>query len=1048
MGYILTEDGGHLLTEDGSGRFLVEGSVPFPFLRGSWTGSYAVASGFFFPFPSATSVQVSVTNTAGDWLFALVAWRQAAAGQGTSVALADDAHNWWEPVGSPATDSSASGVVRTAVWAAPAARVTPGGTTVVQVTPTGPYLSLAVLIVDVAGMLPWYQVAMTPGSNYANAATSLALSAGVPSAQALEFAVFGSDNNSDVITGPAGWTALSTVTASNGADHTADIKLTPAYQVTSGGTSASVSSSGSLDLAGVVAGILVSAPAPAQQNLNWPVMITEAAVGSGVQTPPSQLTWTDISSRALALSIKQGKQYSLGSLSAGQGTITLDSPDGATIPPGTGIFAGIDSGMPVRRRVIIPQLASPHYVAFNGFYRRSPWAMDPALYRGKTTAELTDAWGYAAGQLNSMAINEALLDTPHSVWPATDPAGSSSASNLAPGNSLPLTQVVSKYGGGGAVPAFGADSGRLPGASSAQVTASGTGAAGTGMWSQALDGNSLAYNGYGYCLACTDPGYPAISGGVTAETWASCTLTSTLAAVGGNGLCLVATSGGTFNTAQSKMPNGMPVTLGILGGSSLPTPFTPGTYYVTGSDGQGNYNLSATQGGTAITTTSSGVGTLVPFLLWDPVITSLRDGKGTVTGLSVRNTDGALLLLQRSGTSVTATVISTGGQDYRAGGPYHFSLAVTQSAWRVFVNAGSLLTATGTFSPALPASFREASFAGVQDAVSQGYALPGTIGFPGVYPGFSPQIRVINRMSAASPGLAGEAACDRIERILQYAGLAGRRWLGHQEVTYEGDLCASGQDIGGQGAASACGNIAASTLPAMLYVAPTGDIVYRSKLYTWNEPVKWTLGDNAAAGEIPFLVSVATDYDPTRVSAPVQVTSLDSQAVTVASGTTSSTTMAAVTAAAARQYGGQPYTSTSYLYLDFTSQYTAGGSSVDLANWVANIYRRPQNRIQAVTVEASANSANGVSPQQAWQFWAGASAGDMVAVNVRPPTASTLPLISLIARVTQTDRSSQFSQEGTSARITVTLDFAPEYLALTCDDSVRGKLDGSTVMPW
>ena len=1020
------------------------GSVPV--VAGTWTGSYAVTSGFFFPFPSARPVQVPVTNTAGDWLFAFISWRPSVAGSGVSAVVADDAHNWWEPVGPPVADSGAAGVVRTAIWAAPAARVANSvtGVTRVQAAATGPVLSLAVTIIDMSGLLPWYQVAMATAGNLANAATSLAVSAGAPSASAVLLAAFASDNNSDTITGPSGWTALTASSASNGVDHTADVKVTPAWKVSSSAPSASVSSSGSLDLAGVIAGVLVAAPQPAQPNPYWPAMVTEAAIGSGVQTPPSQMTWTPLSGRSLAMTIRQGKPYSLGALQAGQGTLTLDDPDGALIPPGTGPYAGIDSGTPLRRRVTWPGLPggtpnpTPNYVAFSGFFRRWPWNMDPAMLRGQVQAETADVWAYGNGPLNSMAIEECLLDSPRSLWPLTDPAGSSDGSNLAAGNSLPLVQVASKFGAGGATATWGTGSGTLIGASSALVTRSGQPGGGTGMWQQALSGTSLAFNGYGYALQCTDTSYPPISGGVTVEAWAGCTLAATLAAIGGNGFCLVATAGGTFNTAQSNFPDGMPITLGILGGSSLPAPFTPGTYYVTGGDGQGNYSLSATQGGSAITTTSSGVGTVAPFIPWSPVFLQLCDGKGLVAGLSIRSSDGALLLPSRSGTSVVDS-----GHDYR-GGLWHLSLALTQATWRVLVNGGSqaLTAGSGTFSPALPATFREATFAGTQDAFQHGNALPGSIAFAGVYPGISPQVRVISRGSAAGTGLSAEAACDRVERLLEYAGLAGRRWLGQEAVTGEGDLTVSGQDIGGQAAVSSINNVTASTAPALTYIAPTGDTVYRSKLYAWNEPVRWVLGDNTAGGEIPFTPGgIATDYDPSRVTADVQVTQLDTQAVTVPAGVMSATTMTAVARAAGGQYGGQPYQVTGYLDFDYSSAYNAGSSLQDLANWVQAVYARPANRVQAVTVNAASHPA-------AWPFWAGASTGDMVQVNVRLPTASTSPLISLIARITQTDRASQFSQDGTSATITAALDFAPEYLALACDDPVRGKLDGSNVMPW
>jgi hypothetical protein len=258
----------------------------------------------------------------------------------------------------------------------------------------------------------------------------------------------------------------------------------------------------------------------------------------------------------------------------------------------------------------------------------------------------------------------------------------------------------------------------------------------------------------------------------------------------------------------------------------------------------------------------------------------------------------------------------------------------------------------------------------------------------------------------------------------------------------------SGQDIGGQPAATSITNVAASTLPGLFYVAPTGDQFYLGKWQAWNQPARWTLGDSVAGGEIPFTpADFATDYDPTRVVNDIQLTQLDTSAVTVPDGVTATTTMGAIEAASRAQYGDQPYQQTGYLNNDATSSYSAGAGLGDLASWLANVYARPQNRVQAVKIAAHANAAN-VSTGAAWQFWAGASTGDMVAVNVRLPTAATSPLISLTARITQTARTMQFSEDGTDASITCVLDFAPEYSCLVADDPVRGLLNGSNRLGW
>lgn len=1040
MGRFLLESGGALLTE-AAGSLMPEGA---PAVTATWTGSYAIPSGFFFPFPSARPLQVPVTNTAGDWLFALVAWRPSTAGSGApSIVVADDAHNWWEPVGAPSTDSSATGVVRTALWAAPAARVANSltGVTNVQVAATGPVLSLACVIADVAGIVPWYQVAAV-STNFFNTASALTVSTSAPSAQAILFSGFATDNNSMTVTGPSGWTALPGASASNGVDHTADIALDASWQVTSSAATANVSIGGALDLAGVIAGVLVSAPQPAQPSPNWPVVYTEMAIGAGIQTPPAQMTWTSLAARSTAFQMRQGKPYSLGQLQAGQGTIEIDNPDGALIPPGTGPFAGLDSGTPLRRRIIWPGLAgapnlTPHYVAFSGYFRRWPFTVDAELLRGKTTAEITDAWGYGNGPLTSMAIGECLIDSPHSLWPMTDPAGSAGASNVVP-NGIPLTLVTSKYGAGGASITWGTNSGALAGMSSATVTANGKSGGSTGMWQQKLSGASLNTQGYGYALVCQDAAFPGLTGnGCTVEAWAGLSGYTVGQGFGNSGSTITC-------VGLSGVANGTPVVFTSVTGFTLPAPITAGTvYYVIAASGT-TFQVSATPGGSAVTLTTSGSGLLSTTQPWDMVIMALRDVRGTAAGLSVRHTDGALLLPWRAASGATGTVTVDTARDYRVtdgGGVLHFSLSVAGTAWRVLVNGGGGGTFAGSFPSTLPATFRELCFGGVIDAYAQTGVWNVTMVLAGIFPGVSPQQRVINRQQAAR-GLVGEAACDRIERLLEYAGMAGRRWLGQQSVTGEGDLCASGQNTGGQAAVSSMNSIAASTLPAMLSLAPTGDVVYHSKLYCWNEPVKWTLGDNTAGGEIPFAVGqMATDYDPARVAANVQITQLDTQTVTVPTGVMSATTMPAVAAAAAGQYGGQPYQNTGYLWLDWSSPYNAGGGLVDLANWVQAIYARPQNRVQAVTVDAA-------SHPQAWPFWGGAAPGDMAAVNVRLPTAAASPLITMIARITQVTRQMQYGQGATSATISVALDFAPEYRALVCDDAVRGLLNGVNVLAW
>ena len=1008
----------------------------------TWAGSYTVPATYNPPPPpAALPLQIAVANAAGDWMFAVVTWRQPESGAGVTIAVADDVHNWWEPLGAPSGDSNASGVVRTAVWAAPAARAA----NYVQVAATGAYIAIAALVYDMSGLAPWLSVSAVR-TTWANSGTGLSLSAPAPSAQALFFSANGADNLADSVTGPGtGWSSPAIVTDDNGVDHTADIQLISCWQVNTAGVSSSWSSSGSQDMAGIIAGVLVSAAAPSQPNPNWPAVITEVAPGSGAQTPPSQLSWTALSPRSLALSVQQGRQYTLSQLQAGQGQLTLDNPDGALIPPGTGSFAGVDSGTPVRQRVIIPSVTSPHNVAYSGFMKRWPFALPGEMLRGESACEITDVWGYAAGILNSMGREEMLLDNPYALWPLDDAAGSSAGSNIAPGNSNPLTLTQSKYGAGGAAITWGATGLTLTGDSSAKILSSGKTGGASGMFEQVLSGTSLNTNGYGYALVCADPNYPSVTNGVTIEAFFDINV-----ATGGVQPFGAVTTGSLFTNSFESFTNGTPVVLSIAAGFSLPGGFSANVvYYVINVSGA-TFQLSASVGGSAITVTSNGSGYMNITTPWNMVIFSARGIKGPVAELDVRNYDGALLLTYKTASGTQATVVVDSSTDYRFHSAQltYVALSFTQTSWRVITGYGPGAVFTGTFSSALPATFAELDFCGIQDRGIQGYAYSGYLALAAVYPVVLAPSRVFSHYLVSQYGISNEPAASRMEHLIEYVGLAGRRWVGQETTTYETDTVVSGQDIGGQSAAASASNIAASTVPGMLYVAPTGDLVYLAKWYAWNQPVKWTLGDKTSAGEIPFLpTQFSTDYDPARVVNDIQLTQLDSQTITVPSGVTSATTMAAVEAASEAQYGDQPYQVTGYLDFDATGPYTGGASLVDLANWIANVYAKPNNRVQAVTVNAAANAANS-SSQQAWQFWAGASVGDMVQVNVRLPTAATSPLISLAARITQTNRSMKFSQDGTSAAIGCVLDFAPEYQALICDDATRGLLNGVNCLAW
>jgi Spherulation-specific family 4 len=300
--------------------------------------------------PEWRSLQVPVTNTGGDWMVAIVGWTEYDGDSDATVMVGDDVHNWWEPLGVPTAASPDSFSV-CAVWVAPAARAA----SYVTVAPVGSTAALAVNVLDIAGMTPWVTVTGVQNEAQVPAETMGTISLPAPSSQALVITCCASNYNpySGVTVSGSGWTSLSPVQTDNGTDHVGDLTLSSAYQVTTGSASATWGGTGYQDMAADIVGVLTVGVAPFQVNPMWPVTIAEIAPGfNAASRLDNALQWTAITPRSLTLAATQGRQYQLAQLQTGAGTVDLDNPDGALIPPGSGDFAGIDSGTPFRVRTI------------------------------------------------------------------------------------------------------------------------------------------------------------------------------------------------------------------------------------------------------------------------------------------------------------------------------------------------------------------------------------------------------------------------------------------------------------------------------------------------------------------------------------------------------------------------------------------------------------------------------------------------------------------------------------------------------------------------
>ncbi len=536
-----------------------------------WAGSYGQGTTFttitsalqscVIQLDSGSSVGGgSGTPTAGNWLFVIASWTQDPSIINVHTGVSDDIHSYWRQF--PA--SGASDNVRTSISYTPNLARGPG---YVYVAPDGQIAAINVLVVEVSGLGPWDTV-VGPDTNYAGAATSLALSLGAPSAASFFIAGVGGDTTAVTQTfSPAGYTTLHSLSQTNGTNHLADNVLTSAYIASSSGSqSISASTSGgSSDLSGFLIGVYTTGtnPIPAGGNPNWPYIKFEAAFGAGFNTPNSELTWTDLTSRLWHFDETTGIQYQLGQLQATNLDLELDNNDGYLSPDNASspYYPNVVAGTPIRLRAALGTMAGNTYNRWYVIQRNIAQVGEQitTAFRRYIPMTGTDLWAALSTTPPTFYRSEVYGDNPYAWWPCDDQPKDAnvlptSLLNAAAGDTNALNVVLSPSGGalqyyysttgattniGGGNPAVtgptiavytvGADSGWMFGdpQSSSPTLAAGnllaatgnsvTAEAGSAAW-QAL-GQGGNTGSYGFFLSCNDANFPVLANGITVEGW-------------------------------------------------------------------------------------------------------------------------------------------------------------------------------------------------------------------------------------------------------------------------------------------------------------------------------------------------------------------------------------------------------------------------------------------------------------------------------------------------------------------------------------------------
>ena len=380
------------------------------------------------PLNNSTSVGGgSGTPAAGNWLVCMVSMNEQATTSGFTVAVADDIHSFWRP-GNVTTStwavSTGTALTRTSIWYTANTSLAAGN---VYIAPNGAFDAFAALVLEVSGLGPWDTVKGI-STAYSAAATSLNLALGAPGATVAAFAaVTGDSTTAGQAFAPGGWTTLHTTSVTNGADHTCDAVLTAAYlPSTSSSISVNGTASSATDLSGAVIEFQVNAssPIPATQNPNWPYLKFEAAFGAGFQTPPDQCTWTDLSSRAWSWDETTGIQFQLGQVQASNVDAELDNNDGymSTDNASSPYYPDLVTGTPMRIRAaagtIGGQTANRWYVIARN---AQEWPQQlTGIRRRYVPVTGTDIWSAMSSSSLTPYRGEIYQDAPYAWWPMDD----------------------------------------------------------------------------------------------------------------------------------------------------------------------------------------------------------------------------------------------------------------------------------------------------------------------------------------------------------------------------------------------------------------------------------------------------------------------------------------------------------------------------------------------------------------------------------------------------------------------------------------------------
>ena len=214
----------------------------------------------------------------------------------------------------------------------------------------------------------------------------------------------------------------------------------------------------------------------------------------------------------------------------------------------------------------------------------------------------------------------------------------------------------------------------------------------------------------------------------------------------------------------------------------------------------------------------------------------------------------------------------------------------------------------------------------------------------------------------------------------------------------------------------------------LLYGDAAGYLRLRTSSRSYQQAVRWTLGEDTSAGEIPFQPAATVTSGPTYLYNRINVTATDEHSETVTSQAWGQRTHIANDTSSEARYGTRPLNQTVNLY------YT--GDAQHLAEWLLAQYKLPTPRFADVIVDAARYPA-------AWPLVLGVEVGDLLEVK-RTPVGQAA--ITARCRVLQVKPAVSGGLGATRGQVVLTLAAAPPP-ALVLGDPGKDVL-GDTTIGW